>query len=434
MQDTLLTKMQQKIQGKDLRLFSFFSVILLLLAAFASGSPLEIAQGMKTIVFSRDALITDYFELAGYGAAFFNAAMILSICIAHVIILKIPFTGLTMAALFINAGYGLWGKNPVNILPVLLGTWLYAKMHRAHMSRYIYTALFGTCLSPFVTEMVYLLPYHWAVNLVFAVLLGIFVGFVLPPLSMHTASMHMGYNLFNVGFSGGILAFVVVCVLKSFGFESESVFIWKAGRPMILVVGMYLYFAAIIVLGLIGCGGDLKNYRKILKHPGRAVADFVIMNGAGATLINMGSMGIVALTYVMLVGGDLSGPVIGAILTVVGFSAFGAHIRNYLPVLLGVFLSTFLTQYTASTPGILLAAMFAVGLSPIAGQFGIIAGIVAGILHSAIVMCTASMYGGLNLYNNGFSAGWVAIIMIPVVESFMKHFEDRKRKKSSDKA
>lgn len=432
MQETLLQKLNEKVKGKEQKLFSFFSIILLLTAALVSGSPAEIARGLKIIVFSRDALITDYFELAGYGAAFFNAAMILSICVGFVIVLKIPFTGLTMAALFINAGYGLWGKNPVNILPVLFGTWLYARMHKSHMSRYIYTALFGTCLSPFVTEMVYLLPFHWAVNLIFAVLLGIFVGFVLPPLSMHTASMHMGYNLFNVGFSGGIVAFVVVCVLKSFGLESQSVFIWKAGRPMMIIVGLYLYFAAIIILGLISSGGELKNYRKILEHPGRAVADFVIMNGAGATLINMGTMGMIALTYVLLVGGDLSGPVIGAILTVVGFSAFGAHAGNYLPVLLGVFLSTFLTRYTASTPGILLAAMFAVGLSPIAGQFGVIPGMIAGFLHSAIVMCTSSMYGGLNLYNNGFSAGWVAIIMIPGLESFMKHFETRKRRKDSE--
>ena len=57
---------------------------------------------------------------------------------------------------------------------------------------------------------------------------------------------------------------------------------------------------------------------------------------------------------------------------------------------------------------------------------------IAGFLHSAIVMCTSSMYGGLNLYNNGFSAGWVAIIMIPGLESFMKHFETRKRRKDSE--
>lgn len=422
-------KLLKQLQGNELKIFSFLSVIVLLIAAFSTGSVPEIAQGMKTIVLSRDALITDYFELAGYGAAFLNAALILAIAITFVLILKIPFTGLTMAALFINAGYGLWGKNPVNILPVFLGTWLYAKAHHANMSRYIYTALFGTCLSPFVTEMVYLLPFSVPVNLICAVALGVFVGFVLPPLSMHTASMHMGYNLFNVGFSGGILAFVVVCVLKSFGLESESVFIWKSGRPVEIIAGMYLYFAVAVVLGIFSCQGDYKNYLKILRHPGRAVADFVLMNGAGATLINMGTMGMIGLTYVFLVKGDLSGPVIGAILTVVGFSAFGAQVRNYLPVLLGVFLSTFMTHYAPSTPGILLAAMFAVGLSPIAGQFGPLAGIVAGILHSAIVMCTASMYGGLNLYNNGFSAGWVAIIMIPGLESFMKQFEDHKRRK-----
>jgi hypothetical protein len=39
------------------------------------------------------------------------------------------------------------------------------------------------------------------------------------------------------------------------------------------------------------------------------------------------------------------------------------------------------------------------------------------------------MYGGLNLYNNGFSCGWVAIIMVPFVESFYKRFEIRKKNK-----
>ncbi len=420
-----------RIRGKELKVFSIFSAVLLYVAAFVAGSPKEIAEGMATIVLSRDALITDYFELAGYGVAFFNAALILTIAIALVVAVKIPFTGLTMAALFIDAGYGLWGKNPVNILPVLLGTFLYARMHKSHMSRYIYTALFGTCLAPIITELVYLFPFHQSVDLILAALIGVFIGFVLPPLSMHTASMHMGYNLFNVGFSGGIVAFVTVCILKSFGLESEAVFIWKTGQSIALAVGLYVYFAVAVVLGLFCSGGDLKGYRKILRHPGRAVADFAIMNGPEATLINMGSMGIVSLTYVLLVKGDLSGPIVGAILTVVGFSAFGAHVKNYLPVLAGVFLSTFLTQYEPSTPGILLAAMFAVGLAPIAGQFGAVAGILAGFLHSAIVMCTSSMYGGLNLYNNGFSAGWVAIIMVPVLESFMKHFEDRRHRKKS---
>lgn len=423
-----MQKLLERIKGRELKLFSLFSLLLLVVAAFAAAPPDEIMEGIWLIIVSRDALITDYFELAGYGAAFLNAAMVFGISIALVLTQRIPFTGLTMAALFMNAGYALWGKNPVNIIPVFLGTILYARMHKAGLSRYIYTALFGTCLSPLVTELVYMLPFGRVVNLLVAVLAGIFIGFVLPPLSMHTASMHMGYNLFNVGFSGGIFAFVIVCVLRSFGMESEAVMIWENGENPAIVVGLYGYFILAILVGLIGIRGRLSRLGKIMRHPGRAVSDFVLLDGAGATLVNMGLVGIVCVTYILLIGGDFSGPVVGAILAVFGFAAFGVHVRNYLPVLAGVYLSTFLTVYTPDTPGIQLAAVFAAGLAPIAGQFGIAAGIIAGFLHSTIVMCTSSMYGGLNLYNNGFSAGWVAIVMVPVMESFMKHFYERRGK------
>lgn len=419
-----------KIKGKEMRVFCLFSIFVLFSAAFALGTPYQIAEGLKTIVVSRDALITDYFELAGYAPAFFNAAAVFSMGVILVIIQKIPFTGLTLAALFINAGYAFWGKNPVNILPILIGTTLYAWSHRARLNRYIYTALFGTCLAPLVTELVFLLPYSKSVNLLIAITAGIFIGFVLPPLSMHTASMHMGYNLFNVGFSGGILAFVIVSVLRAFEMEGEPVLIWCSESRSVIVIGLYCYFALAIIFGWIVSGEKLsvgKKLLKLMKHPGRAVADFVMMDGAGVTLVNMGMIGIICVTYILLVGGDFSGPVAGAILAAFGFAAFGVHARNYLPVLAGVFLSTFATRFEPDTPGIQLAAVFAVGLAPIAGQFGITAGIIAGFLHSAIVMCTSQMYGGLNLYNNGFSAGWVAIIMVPVMESFMKHFYERKR-------
>ena len=150
--------------------------------------------------------------------------------------------------------------------------------------------------------------------------------------------------------------------------------------------------------------------------------------------MNMGIMGLVAEVYVLFVDGDMSGPILGCVFTVFGFSAFGAHVRNYLPVLFGVALSTLFTANSVNTPGILIASLFVVGISPIAGQFGPIAGIAAGLLHSAVVMCTSQMYGGLNLYNNGFSGGWVAIVMIPIMESFMKHFEYRKKRKEEKKA
>ena len=414
---------------KDIRRFCIGTAILMLLVGFLMNSPSEIYQGLWKITTSRDTLVTDYFELANYGAAFINAGCVLLLSIFFVDRSKIPYTGLTLAAVFINAGFGFWGKNPLNVLPIVFGTWLYAKRQHMPFGRYVYTALFATCLAPFFSELIYVLPFSFGVNFVIGILMGIFIGFVMPPLSMHTASMHMGYSLFNVGFSAGILAFIMYCVLRSFGIKTAPVLIWKRNVHPAIMYGMLVYFVVTFIYGLWLNKWKLKGIRKIMRHPGRAVADFILMDGAGATFMNMGMMGFVATMYIVLIGGELTGPIVGSILTLFGFSAFGAHLRNYLPVLVGVVIAGTFTIYELTSPALLIAAMFVVGVSPIAGQFGVIAGIVAGALHVAIVMCTSPLYGGLNLYNNGFSAGWVAILMVPLVESFMHHFEIRKHKK-----
>lgn len=409
-------------EGRKLKGFAAFSVLLLFLAAVLGGNPEGIPEGMRQIVISRDALITDYFELAGQNAALLNSALVMGGCTALLLVLKVPFTGLTMAVLFINAGFALWGKSPLNMIPVIVGTALYSKVHSTPFSHYIYTGLFGTCLSPFVTEMVHLLPFSFPVNVLLAVLTGIFIGFVLPPLSMHTASMHMGYSLYNIGFAAGILAFVMVCVLRAMGFHSSSVLLWQEGRSISIAVGLYLYFGAAFLYGLLLSGNKLRRLWGLLRHPGRAVTDFVLMDGIGPTLMNMAVVGAVCTTYILLIGGDLSGPVVGSVFTAFGFAAFGVHFRNYPPILAGVFLAAVLTGLSPTTPSLQVAAVLAVGLAPITGQFGIGAGVLAGALHAALSVSTADLYGGLNLYSSGFNTGWVAIVVVPVIESFRKRY------------
>ena len=74
-------RIREKLEGKELKLFCILS-ILLLFAAGVFGSSWEglgdwsTVRGLWTIVISRDALITDYFELAGYGAAFINSMFV----------------------------------------------------------------------------------------------------------------------------------------------------------------------------------------------------------------------------------------------------------------------------------------------------------------------------------------------------------------------
>ena len=70
-------KLRQKITGNELRFFLYTSAFVLFLSAFLLATPAEIYEGMKKIVFSRDVLLTDYFKIAGYGASFFNAGLLL---------------------------------------------------------------------------------------------------------------------------------------------------------------------------------------------------------------------------------------------------------------------------------------------------------------------------------------------------------------------
>lgn len=417
-----MQKLKEIIRGREIRTFCILSVSALFIISFVFNSPKEIAEGMRTIVVSRDILITDYFALTGYGAAFFNAACMMLIAMVLIAVVKLPYTGLTIASVFISAGFGLWGKNPVNMMPIVVGAWLYARIHRANFARYTFTAVFAGCLAPFVTEFAYILPFSKEMNIVCALLLGVGMGYIMPPLAVHTASMHKGYSLFNVGFAGGVLGFVTYSILKSVGVQSQSVFIWKEGVHPGIAVGLFIYFVLTFLYGLWMADGRISDLFKITRHSGRTVADFVMMDGTGITLMNMGVMGIIAQLYIMCIGGDLSGPVLGCILTLFGFSAFGAHLRNYLPVLAGLVIATTFMTPNITDPAMQIAAILVVGIAPLAGEFGVVAGLISGMLHVAIVMCTSQMYGGLNLYNNGFSAGWVAIFMVPFLEGFMKRF------------
>ena len=63
----------------------------------------------------------------------------------------------------------------------------------------------------------------------------------------------------------------------------------------------------------------------------------------------MALLGFISLGYVHLHGGELNGPVIGGILTVVGFGAFGKHIKNVIPILMGVTLMGYINDYDMSS-------------------------------------------------------------------------------------
>jgi hypothetical protein len=46
------------------------------------------------------------------------------------------------------------------------------------------------------------------------------------------------------------------------------------------------------------------------------------------------------------------------------------------------------------------------------------AGVLAGYIHSSVVLNVGVLHAGFNLYNNGFAGGMVAAILVPLLEAF----------------
>lgn len=388
-----------------------------MIAAFFFQTPVSIWKGLEALMREPDLLITDYFVLGGAGAAFINAGIVTLLCIGIVYALDMDMDGHTITSSFLMFGFSLFGKNLVNIWLILLGVVLYARYHKTSVSRYIYVGFYGTSLSPIITQVMLIGHLSMPFRVLLCVFTGITIGFVLPPLCTHVHYAHKGYSLYNVGFGAGIIATVIVSLFKSFGIVMDSRLLWAEQDNTPFLILLTLLFAGMILVGWVLDRNAFRGYRDILKCYGVSGTDYLKSHGMGAALVNMGINGLVVVWFVVLIGGSLNGPTIGGIFTIVGFSVTGKHLRNIMPVMIGVVLGSMVKHWNITDPSPMLALLFSTTLAPIAGEFGILAGILAGFLHSSVALNVGIVYGGMNLYNNGFAGGIVAIFLVPVIQS-----------------
>ena len=154
--------------------------VLLMLLGVALDDPANILPGLHRIVSMQDLLITDYVQIAGVGASLINCGLVTIISILLIKLSKDPIIGFTLVEMGLMAGFSLFGKNPINIWPILLGTWLYAKSRGEHFGKYATTGLMSTALSPIVSYI--FLDNGWG-NPALALLVGVIIGFLMPPLA-----------------------------------------------------------------------------------------------------------------------------------------------------------------------------------------------------------------------------------------------------------
>ena len=385
------------------------------LFGFLVDTPAGIARGLVAITTSRDTLLTDYFGIGGIGAGCVNAGL-LTLC-ACLVYYKAgaKMTGAAVACLFLVLGFGLFGKNLLNVWFIVVGVVLYCRFRREPFATHINTAFFGAALAPVFSEILFSTSLPLAVSLPLGVGTSLVIGFVLAPAAAQLFKAHMGFSLYNMGFTAGIVGILVVALYKSYGFVPDPVFIWTTGNNVLLGAFLSVVFVSMIAVGFSLDRAALSGMKTVLRTSGQSPTDFIALAGFGPTLANMGVSGAIGMAYILIVGGELNGPVIGAIFTIVGFAAFGKHPRNIVPIMIGVFLGSLAKPWNADDPSILLAALFGTTLAPIAGRFGWRWGIVAGFAHSSAALSVGPVHAGLNLYNNGFAAGIVASVLVPVI-------------------
>ncbi|MGL5710587.1 MAG: DUF1576 domain-containing protein [Cetobacterium sp.] len=400
-------------------------VLFALFAYFVLKGKENILEGFIRILTSPTVLITDFLVIGGMGATFLNAFLIFAFNYTLMRMLGTPLNGLAIASFFTVFGFSFFGKNILNILPFYVGGILYSKYEHIDFKDILVTISFTSALAPFISEVAFNIHVFSEYAYIHAIVLGIVIGFIVTPLAKKMAGFHEGFNLYNLGFTGGILGAVIASVLKLYQFVVVPQRIISIEHDVELKIISSSVFLALILIGYYINNKSFSGYKVLLKDSGLK-SDFVSKYGYGLTFINMGTMGFVAIMYPVLLGQTLNGPLLAGILTIVGFSAYGKTIFNITPILIGVFLG----RFGSTTDGFTLAlsGLFGTSLAPVAGVYGFGWGIVAGMLHIAVVQSIGVVHGGLNLYNNGFSAGIVAGFLLPIINTTKESVNKRRTK------
>ena len=407
---------------QNLILLAIFLVGLVILHLF---EPFDVMiNGLANILTHPGVLISDYLRIGGLMPTLVNVWLTTFLAVLLFRLLDVKFTGSVIAGLLTIAGFAFFGKTILNVLPIWAGIAIYGLSQKRPVKNYIVIMLFGTGIAPIVSYLLFGANLSLGLAIPLSIVIGMLTGFVLPPLGTRAITFHQGYNLYNIGFTMGLVAMVHAAVLRALGFDiavggpSEPAFHWVM-LWLVVALSLVCIIAAIIV--------DKKGLKRIFElfdSTGILPSDYVNDYGMSATLLNVGIMGFFSLAGVFLLGVEIHGPLMGGILTIMGFAAFGKHPLNSWPVMFGAWLAVALTPLELNV-GTTIGIFFVTAIAPIAGRYGFIVGIIAGFMHLVLLPYALVLQGGFDLYNNGFTAGFIGIIVAPVAEAIWPRFKDR---------
>lgn len=392
----------------------------------------QVLKGYVEIIKSPSILITDYVYIAGMGATFFNVSTILIFNLTMVRLLKLQINGPIFAGIIMISGFSFFGKNIFNTLPIYFGIYLFSLYKHISYKSFIITVLFSTGLSPLVSYVIFGFGFPYYVSIPLGLVCGIVAGFVIPAFASHTIIFHEGYNLYNTGFALGVISVFFNGIFRLCGLKVETVSLYDYSTSIEFYYILPILCVIAIGIALIRKPKCILSYGRMMKTSGRLITDYSADYDNETILFNFGMIGLVLFFICLIFQVPMNGVVFGSILSILGFAGYGLHLRNVLPIWLGAGLMIvigMLVRWDFSLSiSTIICFIFASGLAPIAGKYGIVYGLIAGAMHIIMTPLMLDFQGGFDLYNNGFSAGFVAALVTVLADKIIKRRNKNGRK------
>ena len=437
-----------------LKLFFAFFALAFLIAAPCMPDRGSLFSGWVKILLSPCKVTTNYFALGGYAATFFNMGVVGLMCLVLLCAFKSTANNVTTLAFILTVGFVSWGINPLNSIPTMLGVCLYALVKREKLGTLVNAMMFSTGIAPLISDLLFRYPNAEVVGfnvlgLCLAIFVGLVIGFFLPAGLAHAPKVHKGFSLYSAALPIGMTAFFLNAALfKTIGFPlpaapDASTLTGPFASPLTVNIFCCSLFGLCILFAfLLGC--KPKEYWRLLTDPA-LVTNFTSTYGNAVFLMNVGVYGLFILGYYNAIGVAFNGVTFGIIFCMLACCNSGSHPGNVWPIMAGYVVTSFLFGWISSLLGgtfttavnaqaIAIGLCYANGLSPIADKYGWGFGMLAAGLHYLLVTSVPNLHGGFCLYNGGFTACLICLILIPELERFSKTKEERAEKRLAKKA
>ena len=443
-----MKKIRSMSEGEFLKLFFAFFTAAFLIAAVIMPDRASMLTGLWQILSQPSKLSTNYFFIGGYSATFLNMGLVGLICLLLYIVFKATPTNVSTLAFVLTLGFGSWGINILNVWPTIFGVMIYCVVKKEKFGANVNAMLFSTGIAPLITDLMIRYPNAEAIGfnlegILIALVVGFFIGFFLPAGLANSPKVHKGFDLYSAALPVGMTAFFLNATLfKTLGVAlpagADAAQLQVASRLTVNTFCILLFGACILIAFALGCRP--KDYWQLIIDP-ELVTSFSSTYGNPVFLMNVGVFGLFILGYYNLIGASFNGVTFGIIFCMLATCNSGSHPGNVWPIMLGYIVASTVCgmisplvggtfTFAVNAQAICVGLCYANGLSPIADKYGWRYGFLAAVMHYLLVTSVPTLHGGYCLYNGGFTAALICIILVPSLERFSRDKFERKALKS----